>query len=295
MHNLIISVTLVPVNSRTIALSLLLPALSCAAQAPDALDAKDIEKKVNASFYHPAGLAEISCDVQMQWDSFFHIIGIDPDSDKAKAFRSAKFHFGSVPKGEMDFSEEWPKETSGALPDGLKTQFSGSIYQMVKGFFQSFWTLMDTTPAPADQNLHAERLPDGGYKLMATKDGTESQTETTAEFLPVRSKAKTPIQTIDLKIGFTPSPQPTEGDRMRLTSLEATVTMGVNSSSGLTHFTYQDVRDFHIPDKVTIAVPGAFSLDMEYTNCKIRKTGEKKPEPTVETTEKYVVKVPAKK
>jgi len=140
---------------------------------------------------------------------------------------------------------------------------------MISGYYQIYWPMVASSPLAGPSDLsRIDLLPDGG----ATTTSLSPNMTTTITIDRVGTPTHYAIDGAAMKATidphYAPSLNPVSGDLRRISSLDVKEQIGTSTINVRLSLDYQEVDGFNVPKHVSFDLLGAYSINMEFFNCK---------------------------
>lgn len=119
--------------------------------------------------------------------------------------------------------------------------------------------------------VRAERRDGGGYLLHFSAAGTNTSEEVGNDLVPIKLNVTSVAMNAEMTPHFSPSPSPVAGDLRRLTGLDVTTQIGSSTTNAGFTIEYQTIGGYHIPQRFSINVGGAYAVPVELIGCSVSK------------------------
>jgi hypothetical protein len=236
-------------------------------QAPAAelpADQAAIYDRMRAAYYHP-GKIGIACDATLDFAGVLAKLGGASSAETAKAVDGLRLHITSVAGGSTDITFMWPT----TFPADARPMLEGSAKQMVSGFFDNYWPLVNAEMVPGAKEQSTIVGAVGGGYLVTSHGGALSLT-VDSDGLVRRMNSHSPSgRDTALTLSYKASDMPQPGDSRRFSGMEVDQSSGTNHVKVVMSWDDQDVAGVHIPHLVTVALPGAFQVPITLTGCTV--------------------------
>ena len=231
------------------------------------VDLAKIEDGINASYYHPDGLTGLDCGATVGWAEVVKELKQTVPEDRLKALDGMSVEVHALRAKPADITVSWLSGT----PTNSAT-LEGATRQMLGGFFQMYWNMFASSLAPSQKDtVRAEVRDDGGYTLHFSSSGTSFTEEIDADLLPSKIMTNAPSTVTEMTLHFSASPNPVTGDLRRLTSVDFSNRIGTSVTNARFDVEYGTVGGFHIPQRLSVNLGGAYSVPVELIGCTVTK------------------------
>jgi hypothetical protein len=219
---------------------------------------------IGASYYHPDELGSLGCSVSVDWPAFFTAMKLTLPENRLKSIQGLKIQSRAIRNKIPDITFDW---TGGPLDNA--EQFESGIKQMISGYYQIYWPMVASSPLAGPSDLsRIDLLPDGG----ATTTSLSPNMTTTITIDRVGTPTHYAIDGAAMKATidphYAPSLNPVSGDLRRISSLDVKEQIGTSTINVRLSLDYQEVDGFNVPKHVSFDLLGAYSINMEFFNCK---------------------------
>jgi hypothetical protein len=232
------------------------------------IDSAKTVAAINSSYYHPDDLAQLNCDVSVNWDSMFKSLKLEVPADRLKIIQGLKLRSQAARGKAPEFAFDW---TTGSVEN--KQQVEDGFKQMISGYYEMYWSSVAAPPVgKSDELKKLEPMPDGGTKAFFSNQNSSAIVTLDSEHTPTSVVSDTPIVKSSVNFHYKPSPKPVPGDLRRLADLDISAQMGTSTTNVTLGLDYQQVDGFNVPKHVSFNLVGAFSLEIEFSSCSIAKT-----------------------
>ncbi len=248
------------------------------AAAPNAAAATELQAeqaaifdRARAAYYHP-GKIGIACDASLDFSSLLTKLGGASSAETAKAIEGLKLRISSAADGPTAVTFAWPN----TFPVEARPMLEGSAKQVVSGFFENYWPLVNAEmlPVAKDQPTVVGAVG-GGY--VVTARGGALRLVLDGDALVRRLESRSPSgRDTALALSYRASSTPQPGDRARLSGMDVDQNAGAGSHVRVVmNWDDQDVAGVHIPHLVTVALPGAFQVPITLSGCTVSPAASK--------------------
>jgi hypothetical protein len=236
--------------------------------SPD--QARALAAAVNATYYHPDGLAGLACAADIDWTSLSRSTTSPEAASRLKSLQGMTIQVHALRDQPAQVDVSWPQ----AAPANAASMENG-VRQMLQGFFQSYWA-MSAAPAipPQAGSLTEQDRAQGGKVLHYAKDGVTMTEEIDRDDVPVKSTFENAMVKGSVDLHYSPSPHPKPGDLRRLTAIDISQQMGTSILNTNVTMDYQTVDGFDVPHHVVFVLPGSFSIPINFSNCSATKAAK---------------------
>jgi hypothetical protein len=227
-------------------------------------DPAKVASLIGASYYHPDELGSLGCSVSVDWPAFFTAMKLTLPENRLKSIQGLKIQSRAIRNKIPDITFDW---TGGPLDNA--EQFESGIKQMISGYYQIYWPMVASSPLAGPSDLsRIDLLPDGG----ATTTSLSPNMTTTITIDRVGTPTHYAIDGAAMKATidphYAPSLNPVSGDLRRISSLDVKEQIGTSTINVRLSLDYQEVDGFNVPKHVSFDLLGAYSINMEFFNCK---------------------------
>jgi hypothetical protein len=231
------------------------------------IDLAKIESGMSAAYYHPDDLSGMDCGATIGWADVMKQLKQEVPPDRLKVLDGMNVEMNARRGKSTEVKITWANgepTNKQTLEDGTK--------QMIGGFFQTYWPIAGASMAPAKSDtVHVEARDGGGYTLHTNSAGTVVTEEVDRDLVPIKINVNSPAMIVGMVPHFTPSPNPVAGDLRWLTGLDVTTRIGTSTTNAGFTIEYQTIGGYHIPQRFSINVGGAYSVPVELIGCSVSK------------------------
>lgn len=231
------------------------------------IDLAKIESGISAAYYHPDDLSGMDCGATIGWAEVMKQLKQEAPPDRLKMLDGMNV--------EMHARRGKPTEVKITWANGEPTNkqtIEDGTKQMVGGFFQMYWPIAGASMGPAKSDtVRVEVRDGGGYTLHTNSAGNVVTEEIDKDLIPIKINVNSPAMIVGMIPHFSPSPNPVVGDLRRLTGLDIATQIGTSTTNAGFTIEYQTVGGYHIPQRFSINVGGAYSVPVELIGCSVSK------------------------
>jgi hypothetical protein len=230
-------------------------------------DLAKIEAGINAAYYHPDDLSRLDCQATIGWAEVAKQLQQAAPEDRLKALDGMRAEIRAERGKEAEINISWQSGT----PTNSMT-LENSTRQMLTGFFQMYWSLFASSMGPMQKDIvQAETREGGGYTLHYSSAGTNVTEEIGADLVPTKVSTNSPVLKAEIRPHFSASANPVAGDLRRLTSLDFSGGVGTTVTNYRMEVDYETVESFHIPQRISVHLEGAYGIPIELIGCAVTK------------------------
>ncbi|MGH9697586.1 MAG: hypothetical protein ACRD5Z_25815, partial [Bryobacteraceae bacterium] len=109
------------------------------------------------------------------------------------------------------------------------------------------------------------------YILHTSSASNVVTEEVDRDLVPIKVNGNSPAMIVEMIPHFSPSPNPVAGDLRRLTGLDVATQIGTSTTNAGFTIEYQTIGGYHIPQRLSINIGGAYSVPLELIGCSVSK------------------------